>query len=108
MDIWLYRGHCNDPHNEFFIRPNNDQLQKRDRNYWINGFAFQPINRPGAGPFINSNAEDDAITGLLNDVYLCGKTVHLLQLCQAKVTICLFTVSKMTCYFKGNFSKTGT
>ncbi len=87
VEHWIYRGRCSDPHNEFFIRPDNVQLEKRDRKYWINGFAFQPINRPGAGPFINSTAEDDAITGLLNDVYLCGKTVHLLQLCQAKVSI---------------------
>uniref|UniRef100_A0A0N8BFW3 Gamma-tubulin complex component n=1 Tax=Daphnia magna TaxID=35525 RepID=A0A0N8BFW3_9CRUS len=84
LEQWIYRGICCDPQDEFFIRIDQEQLAKRDRHCWINGFTFQPINRAEAGPFVNSTAEDDAITGLLNDVYLCGKTVHLLQLCQAK------------------------
>lgn len=86
LEHWLYRGNYCDPQNEFFIKADDEQLAKRDRNYWTNGFAFQPINRTDPSPFINSTTEEDAIMGLLNDVYLCGKTVHLLQLCQAKVS----------------------
>ncbi|XP_057366609.1 gamma-tubulin complex component 6-like [Daphnia carinata] len=84
LEQWIYRGICCDPQEEFFIRIDQEQLAKRDRHCWINGFTFQPINRAEGGPFVNSAAEDDAITGILNDVYLCGKTLHLLQLCQAK------------------------
>ncbi|KAI9557631.1 hypothetical protein GHT06_017459 [Daphnia sinensis] len=84
LEQWIYRGVCCDPQDEFFIRMDQEQLAKRDRHCWINGFTFQPINRAETGPFVNSAVEDDAITGILNDVYLCGKTVHLLQLCQAK------------------------
>ena len=93
----MYRGRCCDPQNEFFIRADNDQLSKRDRKYWIGGFAFQSISRTESGPFVNSTAEEDAITGLLNDVYLCGKTVHLLQLCQAKVNSPLTEFYKFIC-----------
>lgn len=85
MKRWLYRGQCCDPHHEFLIRPDSEQLNQRDRLYWTHGFSLDPISRDDPGPFVGSSVEDDAVLGLMADVYLCGKTVHLLQLCRAKV-----------------------
>lgn len=85
MERWLYRGQCCDPQKEFLIRADFEQLNQRDRFYWTQGFSLEPINRDDSGPIVGSNIEDDALLGLMADVYLCGKTVHLLQLCQAKV-----------------------
>jgi len=87
LESWIYKGQCCDSHQEFLIRVNGEQLVRRDRHYWTDGFALDPISRLSDDclPFVNSCLEDDAILGLVSDIYLCGKTVHLLQLCQTKV-----------------------
>ena len=77
LEGWLYRGVCCDPHGEFLIESSAEYLSHRDRLYWMKGFALTHIT--------GVDDEDNALFGLLDDIYLCGKTVHLLQLCQAKV-----------------------
>ena len=86
LERWLYRGECCDPHGEFLIEKATEKLERRDRLYWIEGFALTHIS--GVAD------EDNALFGLLDDVYLCGKTVHLLQLCRAQVKMNLMSIIK--------------
>ena len=80
----MYHGECCDPHGEFLIEKVAEKLERRDRLYWIEGFALTQIS--------GVVDEDNALFGLLDDVYLCGKTVHLLQLCRARVTMNLLSI----------------
>jgi hypothetical protein len=79
LQRWLYRGECCDPHGEFPVNVADAHLSRRDRTYWTQGFALRDIFSGDTSG--NANPDDDGLFGLLADIYVCGKSVHLLQLC---------------------------
>lgn len=73
---WLYEGRCNDPHREFPIQINSEQVEMRDERFWENGFALQPA--ASAAPFA---------AHLLGDVFTSAKAAMLLKVCKPQSPI---------------------
>ena len=76
----MYFGECCDPYGEFPIEVADGHLSRRDRGYWTHGFHLRDL-RLSSEDSSESLQQDEGLLGLLADVYVCGKSVHLLHLC---------------------------
>uniref|UniRef100_S4R8P1 Gamma-tubulin complex component 6 n=1 Tax=Petromyzon marinus TaxID=7757 RepID=S4R8P1_PETMA len=82
---WVYSGLCRDVYGEFMIRMNEDYLLSRDKHYWGQGYVLAPVQADERVPFF--------LGSLADDIYVCGKTINLLRLCQPQNYVCCADVA---------------
>ncbi|XP_061418726.1 gamma-tubulin complex component 6 isoform X2 [Lethenteron reissneri] len=82
---WVYSGLCRDVYGEFMIRVNEDYLLSRDKHYWGQGYVLAPVQADERVPFF--------LGSLADDIYVCGKTINLLRLCQPQNYVCCADVA---------------
>ena len=74
LEEWIYHGVCSDPGLEFMIEVNGAALLRRDRTYWTSGYTLRPQASVPA-----------MFLDVLEEAFVCGKTINLLRLCSRKV-----------------------
>ncbi|XP_059096465.1 gamma-tubulin complex component 6-like isoform X2 [Tigriopus californicus] len=83
LERWIFQGMCQDEFNEFGIGSNAAFLMSRNRMFWTNAHtvADLPLDASicGGGNFINE---------IQHQVYVCGKSMHLLKLCSPAHHLC--------------------
>lgn len=72
---WIFEGVCEDPYEEFFIHYSEHYTLNRNRKFWNKSFKMINSAVPG---FLN---------GIQNQIFQCGKAVHLLKLCKPEVNL---------------------
>ncbi|XP_071960845.1 gamma-tubulin complex component 6-like [Antedon mediterranea] len=77
---WIFNGICHDGYGEFMITANDDFLQYRDKYYWTHGFVMNTDNSSTSVPMF--------LQELANGMYVCGKTLNLLKLCNPGHFLC--------------------
>ncbi|KAG0728094.1 Gamma-tubulin complex component 6 [Chionoecetes opilio] len=73
LEDWIYHGVCSDPGREFMIEVNSVALMRRDRTYWTHGYTLRPQASVPA-----------MFRDVLEEAFVCGKTLNLLRLCSSK------------------------
>lgn len=79
LQDWLFEGRCDDVFGEYKIQADDAYLCCRDRSYWTHGYVL-----------LQSSAEETNVPVFLQnigkDVFLCGKSLNLLKLCNPNVS----------------------
>uniref|UniRef100_A0A1B6D4Y5 Gamma-tubulin complex component n=1 Tax=Clastoptera arizonana TaxID=38151 RepID=A0A1B6D4Y5_9HEMI len=74
LEKWIFEGVCDDPHGEFFIEAKPTNEVTYDRLFWTRSCV---LNRMMVPRFLKD---------LENDLFVCGKSIRLLKLCNVKVS----------------------
>ncbi|ELU02965.1 hypothetical protein CAPTEDRAFT_206819 [Capitella teleta] len=75
LEDWVFYGTFNDAYKEFMIEINPIYLNYRDKMFWTRAFVMS-LNADG------SSAVPVFLADLANSIYVCGKSINLLKLCQ--------------------------
>ncbi|KAG1681787.1 Gamma-tubulin complex component 6 [Nymphon striatum] len=81
LQDWLFEGKCEDLFGEYMIQADEVLLSSRDRSYWTNGYVL--LQTSGG----NSNFPT-FLQNLGSNIFLCGKSLNLLKLCNPKHSLC--------------------
>ncbi|XP_064606051.1 gamma-tubulin complex component 6-like [Liolophura sinensis] len=76
---WIYHGVCRDYHGEFLFRM-TDNIHSRDKHFWRNAFVLKDGNEDENVPLF--------LAGVVNDIFICGKSLCLMKLCNPQHFIC--------------------
>lgn len=74
LEEWIYQGVCTDPGAEFMIEVSGAALLRRDRTYWTSGYTLRP-----------HTSVPSLFRDVLEEAFVCGKTINLLRVCSPKV-----------------------
>jgi gamma-tubulin complex component 6 len=93
LQRWMFSGLCHDHFEEFGLRFNSTLLHARSRVFWTSAHSMtSPLNRDLCFGGIGGGV--DFIGDVQNLVYVCGKSLNLLRLCQPNHHLCKVVVEK--------------
>ncbi len=95
LERWLFQGSHHDDFAEFGLHSNPQCLSARSRLYWTGAYT---VADPST---VSSFLLDGSVCGgggfladIQQQVYVCGKTVNFLRLCQPRHPLCAAMVQK--------------
>ncbi len=84
LEKWIFSGSWEDCFSEFGLLKNERFLCSRNRNFWSGAFAMVDATRGSVdsdgGAFIRD---------MQQQVFLCGKSLNLLKICNPRHFLCL-------------------
>ncbi len=89
MERWIFQGIYQDDFSEFGLHSNPQCFSARNRVYW-NG-AFTVADPSATSSFLLDNSVcggGSFLAEIQHQVYVCGKTINLLRLCQPNHHLC--------------------
>ncbi|CAH1784421.1 unnamed protein product [Owenia fusiformis] len=76
LQDWVFHGICRDLYSEFMITLQDQYIGYRDRHYWTHVFIQSKQESGDVVPIFLQQMSDD--------IFVCGKSINLLQLCAPK------------------------
>ena len=95
LERWIFRGVHHDDFSEFGLHSNPRCFSARTRLYWSSAYTVADPSATSSFLLDGSVCGGGSFLGeIQQQVYVCGKTVNLLRLCQPRHHLCAAMVDR--------------